>query len=90
MNDFLTGLGRGRVVEGTVASIHHFGVFVRLDGELGPGPSGLVRVPEISWRPVGHPGDVLRVGERVRGRVVHVDHVDHELPGAGEARSGGG
>jgi ribosomal protein S1 len=49
VNDFLTGLGRGRVVEGTVASIHDFGVFVRLDGEPGPGPSGRVRVPEMSW-----------------------------------------
>ena len=41
---------RGSVVSGVVGSIHHFGVFVHLDGEPDPDdPIGFVRVPEITW-----------------------------------------
>lgn len=71
---FLTSLGKGAVVEVTVGSIHNFGVFVHLDGEPGPGPAGLVRIPEVAWPPVAHPSEVLSAGERVRALVVHVDH----------------
>ncbi|MGW4209553.1 S1 RNA-binding domain-containing protein [Lentzea sp. NPDC004789] len=71
---FLTSLTKGAVVEVTVGSIRNFGAFVHLDGEPGPGPSGLVRIPEVAWPPVGHPSEVLSVGERVRALVVHVDH----------------
>ena len=74
VNRFLTGIGKGAVVEVTVGSIRNFGAFVHLDGEPGPGPSGLVRIPEVAWPPVTHPSEVLSVGQRVRALVVHVDH----------------
>lgn len=65
---------RGSVVSGTVGSIHHFGVFVHLDGEPDPDdPIGFVRVPEITWRHFDEVEEVLATGDRVRGVVIDVD-----------------
>ena len=65
---------RGSVVSGVVGSIHHFGVFVHLDGEPDPDdPIGFVRVPEITWRHFHEVEEVLATGDRVRGVVIDVD-----------------
>ncbi|WP_329787003.1 S1 RNA-binding domain-containing protein [Lentzea sp. DG1S-22] len=72
MSEFLAGLDRNMVVEGDVSAILPFGVFVALDGAPGP-VAALVRIPQISWERIDHPGDVLAVGDRVRALVLHVD-----------------
>ncbi|MBP2053684.1 small subunit ribosomal protein S1 [Streptomyces griseochromogenes] len=73
---------RGDVVTGTVAAVHGFGVFVRLDGEpahpVHPG-TGFVRVPELTWSPIDHPEEVVRPGQRVTGEVIDVDTYQGEV-----------
>ncbi|MEU8542062.1 S1 RNA-binding domain-containing protein [Streptomyces sp. NPDC048717] len=65
---FLEPLHRGDILSGTVAAIERFGVFVVLDD--GPGhPTlpgvGFIGIPELSWRRIDAPIDVVRVGQRV-------------------------
>ncbi|MGV9317216.1 S1 RNA-binding domain-containing protein [Streptomyces sp. NPDC003691] len=65
---FLDSLHVGEVLSGTVTAIERFGVFVALD--KGPGhPTlpgvGFVAVPELSWRYIDAPGDVVEIGQRV-------------------------
>ncbi|KUM96293.1 hypothetical protein AQI88_12895 [Streptomyces cellostaticus] len=66
----------GDVVTGTVAAVHNFGVFVRLDGEP-PHPAypgtGFIRVPDLTWSRIDHPKDVVRPGQRVAGEVIGTD-----------------
>lgn len=72
----------GDVVMGTVAAVHNFGVFVRLDGEP-PHPAypgtGFIRGPDLSWSHVEHPADVVRPGQRVTGEVVVTDTFQGEV-----------
>ncbi|MFJ4524289.1 S1 RNA-binding domain-containing protein [Streptomyces sp. NPDC088810] len=72
----------GDVVTGAVAAVHHFGVFVRLDGEpahpVYPG-TGSVRVPDLTWSRIDHPADVVRPGQRVTGEVIAADSYQGEV-----------
>jgi len=65
---FLESLHRGEVMSGTVAAIERFGVFVALDH----GPDhptlpgvGFIMIPELSWRRIDAPTDVVEVGQRI-------------------------
>ncbi|MEU2025173.1 S1 RNA-binding domain-containing protein [Streptomyces sp. NPDC016469] len=65
---FLGSLHHGEVLTGTVVAIETFGVFVALDE--GPGHPvfpgvGFLTIPELSWRRLDVPEDVVRVGQRV-------------------------
>jgi len=67
-HQLLASLQEGDVRRGTVSNLTHFGAFVDLGGL-----DGLLHVSEISWQPVGHPGDVLEVGQEVEVMVLSVD-----------------
>ena len=62
-------LRAGMEVSGVVANLTHFGAFV----ELGLADQGLVHVSQLADRFVQHPSEVVRVGDRVRARVLEVD-----------------
>jgi small subunit ribosomal protein S1 len=57
----------GEVISGTVKRLTDFGAFVDVGGI-----DGLVHISEVSWRRVGHPQDVLKVGEQVDVKVLEV------------------
>ena len=60
----------GSQVEGTVTKIMAFGAFI----EIAEGVEGLVHISEIAaGRRLNHPGDVLRVGQRVQALVLAID-----------------
>jgi len=60
----------GAQVEGAVTKLMNFGAFV----EVAEGVEGLVHISEIvPDRRLNHPGDVLRVGQRVKAVVLGVD-----------------
>ncbi|MCC8242878.1 S1 RNA-binding domain-containing protein [Saccharothrix luteola] len=68
---FLKTLHRGRVVTGTVTRIASFGVtFVDIGGF-----EAMINIPELSWRPVNHPSDVVTVGQEVDAEVLDVDPI---------------
>ena len=60
----------GAQVEGPVTKLMNFGAFV----EIADGVEGLVHISEIvADRRLRHPGDLLRVGQRVKALVLSVD-----------------
>ena len=60
----------GKIYENSrVVSVLDFGVFV----EFMPGHEGLVHVSEISDERIDHPGDVLKVGDKVTVKLVAID-----------------
>jgi polyribonucleotide nucleotidyltransferase len=62
----------GRVYEGRVTSVKEFGAFV----ELVPGKDGLCHISELSDEYVGNVGDICRVGDSMRVKVIAVDDQD--------------
>jgi small subunit ribosomal protein S1 len=64
----LTELAPGQIREGIVRSLKDFGAFVDLGGI-----DGLVHVTQLSWDRVGHPSEVLEVGQKIKVRVDKFD-----------------
>lgn len=61
-------LNVGDIIEGEVRSLRPFGAFVDIGGA-----DGLLHVSEISWTPVTHPREELKVGQRVQVEVIRLD-----------------
>ncbi len=73
---FLKTLRRGQVVTGTVTVIADFGVtFVDIGGF-----TAMIDLPELSWHPVGHPSDVVSVGQEITAEVLDVDMIRERVP----------
>jgi small subunit ribosomal protein S1 len=64
----LDELQEGDIKAGRVTSLADFGAFVNIDGA-----DGLVHLSEISWERIEHPGEVLKVGQEVKVKVIAVD-----------------
>ncbi|MFJ9930518.1 S1 RNA-binding domain-containing protein [Streptomyces misionensis] len=58
----------GEVVTGTVAGFDKGDVLVLLDGDPGR-PSGRVPGGELTWRRIGHPAELVAVGQPIRAEV---------------------
>jgi small subunit ribosomal protein S1 len=59
----------GTVMNGTVRSIKDFGAFVAIRD----GVEGLVHISEMAYHRVGHPSEIVRIGQQVRVRLLSVD-----------------
>ena len=64
----LDELQDGEIKTGRVTSLADFGAFVNIDGA-----DGLVHLSEISWERIEHPGEVLKVGQEVKVKIIAVD-----------------
>jgi small subunit ribosomal protein S1 len=64
----LENLEEGSIRKGRITSLADFGAFVNIDGA-----DGLVHLSEISWDHVGHPSDVLKMGQEVNVKVIAID-----------------
>lgn len=64
----LNELTEGDVCQGRVVNLVDFGAFVDLGGM-----DGLVHLSELSWKRVGHPRELLEVGQQVEVYVLGVD-----------------
>ena len=67
-SELLTELEKGQVREGTVKNITDFGAFVDLGGI-----DGLLHITDMSWGRVSHPSEVVKIGERVKVKVLNFD-----------------
>lgn len=66
---FLRTLRRGQIITGTVTEIADFGVtFVDIGGF-----AAMINIPELSWRAIDHPGDVVTVGQEITAEILDVD-----------------
>jgi small subunit ribosomal protein S1 len=61
-------LAPGQIREGVVRSLQEFGAFVDLGGA-----DGLIHVSQMSWDRIGHPSEVLQVGQKINVRVEKVN-----------------
>jgi small subunit ribosomal protein S1 len=66
--NLLEKLHEGDVCKGVVSSLASFGAFVDLGGA-----DGLIHVSELAWYRVGHPSELLRVGQEIAVYVLRVD-----------------
>ena len=66
--ELFSKLAKGDKVTGKVKSIKDFGAFIDLGGA-----DGLLHIGQISWSRVGHPSEVLDVGQEIEVQVLDVD-----------------
>ena len=64
----IASIKTGTVMEGTVETLQNYGAFVKLDNGL----SGLVHISQISQKRIKTPGDVLKVGDTVKVKVIGI------------------
>jgi polyribonucleotide nucleotidyltransferase len=59
----------GAVYEGKVITLKEFGAFI----EIAPGRDGLCHISELDAGYVGHPSDVVQIGDKVQVKVIAID-----------------
>jgi len=59
----------GTIVEGIVESLQTYGAFVN----IGDGLTGLVHISQICDRRIKKPSEVLKVGEKVRAKIIKTE-----------------
>jgi small subunit ribosomal protein S1 len=64
----IQSLAEGQVVDGVVKNITDYGAFVDLGGI-----DGLLHVTDISYKRVGHPSEVLNIGDTVKVQIVRIN-----------------
>jgi small subunit ribosomal protein S1 len=65
----LEHINEGDLVHGVVKNLTEYGAFIDLGGI-----DGLLHVSDISYGRVGHPSDVLQVGQEITVKVLKFDH----------------
>ncbi len=68
MQSRLSDLKVGDEVEGLVTGVIDFGAFVNVDGI-----EGLIHISEISWERVEDPRDYVKVGDKVKAKIIAID-----------------
>ena len=71
----LNDLKEGMELEGVVRNVIDFGVFV----DIGVHQDGLVHISQISDGYIKHPSEVLKVGDKVKVKVLGVDTVKNKI-----------
>src|SRR5204862_986067 len=64
----LSGLKVGDVVEGVITGVIDFGAFVNVEGI-----EGLVHISEISWERVEDPKKYVKVGDSIKAKIIAID-----------------
>ncbi len=67
-------LQEGDVREGTVKNITDFGAFIDLGGV-----DGLLHITDMSWGKVSHPSELIKVGEKIKVKVLSVDRENSKV-----------
>jgi small subunit ribosomal protein S1 len=67
----------GQIVNGTITSLTDFGAFVELEENL----EGLIHISELGTgeQKVGHPSDVVKVGDTVNALILNVDPKERKI-----------
>jgi len=73
--EFLEQYSVGSVVSGPVTQIKEFGAFVRIT----PAVEGLIHVSEISNERIGHPQEVLRLGQEVTAKIIGINEAKRQV-----------
>lgn len=68
MQSLFSKLKVGDTVEGTITGVIDFGAFVNVDGI-----EGLIHISEISWERVEDPKNYVKVGDKVKAKIIAID-----------------
>lgn len=63
------------LIEGVVNRITPFGAFVKLDDEI----NGLIHVSEISDKEISDPGECVKVGDKIKAKIIAIDPEEHRV-----------
>jgi small subunit ribosomal protein S1 len=64
----ISTLAEGQIIEGIVKNITDYGAFVDLGGI-----DGLLHVTDISYKRVGHPSELINIGDSVKVQIVRIN-----------------
>ncbi|AGH50847.1 30S ribosomal protein S1 [Sphingomonas sp. MM-1] len=64
----IQSLHEGQVIEGVVKNITDYGAFVDLGGI-----DGLLHVTDLSYKRVGHPSEMINIGDTVRVQIIRIN-----------------
>ena len=70
----LAGLAEGQAVSGSVKNITDYGVFVDLGGI-----DGLMHITDMSWSRIGHPSELVKIGDTVEAVVLKYDRAKQKI-----------
>jgi small subunit ribosomal protein S1 len=65
---FMDNVKIGDVVKGSVKNLTDFGAFIDLDGM-----DGLLHITDMTWGRLGHPSELLKVGQEVEVQVLDIN-----------------
>lgn len=66
--EVLHNLSEGQVITGTIKNITDYGAFIDLGGV-----DGLLHITDMTWGRIGHPSEILSVGQDVQVKVLKID-----------------
>jgi small subunit ribosomal protein S1 len=72
LHEALEKLKQGAVVEGKISGVADFGAFLKFP-YAGQELEGLIHISEIAWERVDNPADYLKVGQKVKAKVIGVE-----------------
>ena len=64
----ILSLAEGQIIDGVVKNITDYGAFVDLGGIDGP-----LHVTDLSYKRVGHPSEVLNIGDTVKVQIIRIN-----------------
>ncbi|ODU20810.1 MAG: 30S ribosomal protein S1 [Sphingomonas sp. SCN 67-18] len=64
----ILSLAEGQVIDGVVKNITDYGAFVDLGGI-----DGLLHVTDLSYKRVGHPSEMINIGDSVRVQIIRIN-----------------
>lgn len=73
--NFYATTQEGDVIEGKVRNITDYGAFI----DLGFGVDALVHLTDISWEKIGHPSEVLNIGDVVKAKIIKLDKPNNKI-----------
>lgn len=65
----------GDVIEGEINRLTPFGAFLKLSDDI----NGLIHLTEITGESIKDPGEALKIGERVKAKIIAIEPTEHRI-----------
>ncbi len=66
--EIMQNLAEGQTIQGTVKNITDYGAFIDLGGV-----DGLLHITDMTWGRIGHPNEIMQVGNEIKVKVLKID-----------------
>ena len=74
IQNILNRLKEGNIITGVVKNITDYGVFIDLGGI-----DGLLHITDMSWKRIKHPGDIVKIGNEIKVKVLKFDKTTNRV-----------